>query len=175
MAMNPACPKCQSPKTMSVPDSDAFLCYACRHEFVPGNAAEPVRPLKVEPPFEAYSGGDPYLFVSYSHDDSARVYEEIDRLHRLGFRIWYDEGIDPGNEWPQEVANALVRCAFFLVFISPRSVESINVRNEINFAINRKKSFLAIHIEETDLPVGLELRMGDIQAIFQWRMVMYPS
>jgi len=41
-----------------------------------------------EPPFEAYGGKDPYLFVSYSHKDSALVYPEIERLHQLGFRIW---------------------------------------------------------------------------------------
>ena len=122
------------------------------------------------PPFEAYAGDEPFVFVSYSHKDSGIVYPEIDRLHRSGFRIWYDEGIDPGNEWPEEVANALARCVFFLVFISPRSVESANVRNEINFAINRKKPFLAIHVEETLLPTGLELRMGDIQAVLKWRM-----
>ena len=124
----------------------------------------------IEPPFEAYSGPESYLFVSYSHKDNALVYPEIDRLHQLGFRIWYDEGIDPGNEWPEEVALALDKCSFFLVFITPRSVDSQNVKNEINFAINHNKPFLAIHVEETMLPKGLELRMGDIQAILKWRM-----
>jgi hypothetical protein len=131
----------------------------------------PSSPWEVtQPPFEAYVGDEPFVFVSYSHKDSRIVYPEIARLHQNGFRIWYDEGIDPGNEWPQEVANALARCLFFLVFISPRAVESANVRNEINFAINRKKPFLAIHVEETVLPTGLELRMGDIQAVLKWRM-----
>lgn len=123
-----------------------------------------------EPPIEAYSGQEPYLFVSYSHRDSVLVYPEINRLHNLGFRIWYDEGIDPGNEWPEEVAMALEMCSFFLVFITSGSVASKNVRNEINFAINHEKPFLAIHAEETILPKGLELRMGDIQAILRWRM-----
>jgi hypothetical protein len=131
----------------------------------------PISPWEVtQPPFEAYLGNEAFVFVSYSHKDSGIVYPEIDRLHRSGFRIWYDEGIDPGNEWPKEVANALARCVFFLVYISPRAVESANVRNEINFAINRKKPFLAIHVEETVLPEGLELRMGDIQAVLKWRM-----
>ena len=122
------------------------------------------------PPFEAYRGEEPFLFVSYAHRDGARVYPELDRLHRVGFRIWYDEGIDPGNEWPEEIARALARCAHFLVFISPCAVVSKNVRNEINFAINHGKPFLAIHIESTNLPQGLELRMGDIQAVMKYRM-----
>ncbi len=29
------CPHCQSPKTMAIPDSSAFVCYACKLEFTP--------------------------------------------------------------------------------------------------------------------------------------------
>jgi hypothetical protein len=126
--------------------------------------------LGAQHPFQAYAGDRPFAFVSYAHKDSEWVYPELRRLHDMGMRIWYDEGIDPGNEWPEDVARALDRCLLFLVFISPRAVESKNVRNEINFAINHDKPFVAIHIEETSLPKGLELRMGDVQAILRWRM-----
>jgi hypothetical protein len=122
------------------------------------------------PPFEAYTGDQPCIFVSYAHKDGAVVFPEITRLHEQGYRIWYDEGIDPGNEWPEEVANALADAACFVVFISPNAVESRNVRNEISFALNNKKPFLAIHVEPTQLPPGLELRMGDIQAVLKFRM-----
>ena len=121
-------------------------------------------------PLEAYDGTEPYLFVSYAHKDSEHVLPEIELLHERGYRVWYDEGIDPGNEWPEMIANALDGCTQFLVFVSPNAVASQNVRNEINFAINRGKAFLAVHIEETALPTGLELRMGDIQAILKYRM-----
>jgi TIR domain len=124
----------------------------------------------LQPPFEAYVGAEPFLFVSYSHADSQIVYAEIERLHRLGFRLWYDEGIDPGNEWQDEVAKALNECSLFVVFISPRAIKSKNVRDEINFAINRNKPFIAVHLEETQLPEGLELRMGAVQAVMRYRM-----
>lgn len=121
-------------------------------------------------PFEAYVGEKPYIFVSYAHKDGNHVFPEIRSLHERGYRIWYDEGIDPGNEWPEEVAKALAGATLFLVFISLAAVQSQNVRNEINFALNRQKSFLAVYLEDTQLPPGLELRMGDIQAIMKWRM-----
>lgn len=121
-------------------------------------------------PFQAYTGNEPYIFVSYAHKDGRAVFSELQALHQKGFRIWYDEGIDPGNEWPEEIAKALHRASLFLVFISKLAVDSRNVRNEINFALNRGKPFLAIHLEDTPLPPGLELRMGDIQAIMKWRM-----
>ncbi len=97
-------------------------------------------------PFEAYSGDDPYIFVSYAHADGAMVFPELTYLHDQGYRIWFDEGIDPGNEWPDEVANALAGASYFIVFMSPNAIASKNVRDEINYAINHEKPFLAIHI-----------------------------
>ncbi len=102
--------------------------------------------------------------------DSTRVLADVAKLDAAGYRIWYDEGIDAGNEWPEEIAKALSGCALFLVYVSPDAAASRNVRNEIHFALNKKKTFLAVHLAETELPEGLELRMGDIQAILRWRM-----
>lgn len=121
-------------------------------------------------PFEAYQGEDPYIFVSYAHKDKDVVYDEIKKLNKEGYRIWYDEGIQPANEWPEEIAVAINKCSTFLVFISPQSVESKNVRNEINYALRKNKKFIAIYIKETTLQPGLELQMGSIQAIMKFQM-----
>lgn len=126
--------------------------------------------VNLKSPFEAYNGEEPYIFIAYSHRDAGQVYPELERLHNAGYRIWYDEGIDPGQEWPEDVAKALKKCAFFLVFISPNAVESTNVRNEIYFALNHQKQLLGIYLEETQLPSGLELRIGALQAILQYSM-----
>ena len=48
--------------------------------------------------FEAYTGDEPYLFVSYSHRDSALVYPILDKLHDLKYRLWYDESCETGND-----------------------------------------------------------------------------
>lgn len=124
----------------------------------------------VQPQFEAYAGDQPYLFASYSHKDAASVFPELIYLRDQGYRVWYDEGIDPGNEWPEEIAKALEGAAFFIVFISPSAATSRNVRNEITFALDANKPFLAIHITETKLPSGLQLTIGAIQAIMKFRM-----
>lgn len=121
-------------------------------------------------PFEAYTGPAEYIFVSYAHKDCDVVYPELSLLHQASYRIWYDEGIDPGNEWTEEIAKALAGASSFIVFITASAIQSRNVRSEINFALNKNKSFLAVHLEDVELPPGLELRMGDIQAIMKWRM-----
>ena len=132
--------------------------------------SEEKRRQHLVPPFEAYTGDNPYVFVSYAHADGELVFREIRKLHEAGYRIWYDEGIDPGNDWPEHIAKAVIDCDLFLMFTSPRSAASENCRNEVNLALNRKKKFLAVYLEETDLPPGLELRMGDLQAVLKFRM-----
>ena len=121
------------------------------------------------PPFDAYKGNAPYIFVSYAHESSEIVFRHISRLHSEGFRIWYDEGIDPGSDWSDEIASALVRSEVFLVFISNAAVASNNVRKEIVFAIDQKKHMVCVHIEETDLPYGMKMQLGNIQALLEER------
>ncbi len=120
-------------------------------------------------PFTAYQGKESYTFVSYSHKDKDVIYKEIEKLYKEGYKIWYDEGIQPATEWPEEIAIAINNCSTFLVFISPQSIESKNVRNEIHFALNKKKTFIAIYIEDTTLPPGLELQIGLKQAIMKFK------
>ena len=121
------------------------------------------------PPFDAYRGDAPYIFVSYAHKDADAVFAHLTRLRQEGFRIWYDEGIDPGADWSDEIATALVHAEVFLTFVSKASVASNNVRKEIVFAIDQKKYMLCVHIEEADLPAGLKMQLGNIQALLENR------
>jgi hypothetical protein len=126
--------------------------------------------VNIDLPCAAYTGDEPFAFISYAHFDAETVYPEIQRLDLMGYRVWYDEGIDPGNEWPEEVAGALKRSTQFIVFVTQRAIGSRNVRNEINYALKHDKPFFAIHLAETELPPGMDLQMSSIQAIFKWRM-----
>ncbi len=121
-------------------------------------------------PFAAYKGSEKYVFISYAHLDSHAVYPIILKFTQQGYNVWYDEGIEPGIEWPEEIANALSSSSLFLVFITPNSVNSENVRNEINFALARKLPFIAIHLTPTNLTPGLQLQIGSKQAILRYQM-----
>lgn len=121
-------------------------------------------------PFGAYHGDDPYLFVSYSHKDKNLVYPEILRLHKQGYRIWYDEGITPGSDLSEKIGLSIKKCSYFIIFISLQSVESHHVRNEISLATNRKIPILPIYLEETELPEGLQLIIGRFLFIKKYQM-----
>jgi len=121
-------------------------------------------------PFEAYRGDAPYAFVSYAHRDSQTVYPELARLKKLGFNVWYDEGISPGSHWSDELAERINNCALFLFMVTPRSVASRNCLDEANYVLDSDTPFLAVHLEETELPPGLKLRMGSRQAILRYEL-----
>ena len=121
-------------------------------------------------PYPAYRGNKPYVFISYARLDKEKVYAEIKRFNEAGFNVWYDEGIAPGNEWSDEIANALSGCAVFVVLLTPTSAPREAVLNEISFALDEGKPFLAIYLEETELTPGLRLRIFRKQAILKYNM-----
>ncbi|MDX1404223.1 MAG: toll/interleukin-1 receptor domain-containing protein, partial [Woeseiaceae bacterium] len=113
---------------------------------------------KLKKPFEAYEGDAPYVFVSYSHQDVEIVFIELVRLKKLGFRVWYDEGISPGSRWSDALAERIANCNLFLYYVTPRSVASQNCQDEANYVLEAGNPFLAVHLERTELPPGLKLR-----------------
>ncbi|MDO4189293.1 MAG: toll/interleukin-1 receptor domain-containing protein, partial [Lachnospiraceae bacterium] len=67
---------------------------------------------------KSYEGDKPYIFISYSHRDSKIVWPIIEQLNKDGYRVWYDDGIDPGTEWDQFIADKVCNSGCFLAFMS---------------------------------------------------------
>jgi len=119
-------------------------------------------------PFSAYDykqEGDPYLFVSYAHADSAQVFPYIERLYKDRFRIWYDEGIGFSLNWIREIAIALKGAKMMLLFISPAAVKSKNVARELNYAFTNDVDVMPLYLEETTLPEEWEFLLNTPQAV----------
>jgi TolB-like protein len=121
-------------------------------------------------PFPAYRGDEPFIFVSYAHDDAESIYPDLRSLHEAGFNVYYDEGISPGSRWTTELAEAIERASLFVAFLSPSSVGSENCTNEVEFAVSRKRPILVVHVAETPLPSGLELSLGGRQALKKYEL-----
>ena len=63
---------------------------------------------------KAYEGDEDYIFVSYAHKDADFVLPIIDNLHELGYRVWFDEGIEASAEWPEYIEDHMNRCSAVL-------------------------------------------------------------
>ena len=81
--------------------------------------------------FRPYEGQEPYIFISYAHKNSDRVVPILEKLDQAGYRVWYDDGIAPGSEWPEYIAEHLNGCSVAIAFISQDSIDSPNCRREI--------------------------------------------
>ncbi len=88
----------------------------------------------------AYEGNDPYIFVSYAHKDGDKVLPVIRQLYGQKYRVWYDEGIAPGSEWPLNIARHLRKAAAVIVFVSEYSLVSSYCDIEVMTAIGEEES-----------------------------------
>ena len=107
-----------------------------------------------------YEGNQEYIFFSYCHEDAPLVYPIIERLSIEGFRVWYDNGIHPGDDWPEVIAAHLSRAKVCVAAISKASAESHNCRNEVSFAIANNKPFVSVLIEDFPMPLGMQLQLS---------------
>ncbi len=118
-------------------------------------------------PLTAYQGDEPYVFVSYAHEDQDVVFPEIQWLNDQGFNVWFDKGISPGARWSDELARSLQESTLFLYFGTPNSVDSRHCQDEINLALDGDKPTITVYLQETELTPGLKLRLSSHQAIFK--------
>lgn len=88
------------------------------------------------------------IFFSYSRADAKFALKLGEDLREAGMNIWIDQlDIPPGETWDEEIQKALENAACMLVILSKTSVESDNVLNEINYALETKKQVIPILIE----------------------------
>lgn len=121
---------------------------------------------------EPYIGDNSYIFVSYSHKNMDSVLEIISILQKDGYRIWYDEGIDPGTEWDEYIAEKIEKSDYFISFISKEYMESKNCKDELNYARDLDKERLLIYLSDVKLTGGMAMRLNRLQAIHKYT---YPS
>lgn len=107
----------------------------------------------------------PYVFISYAHLDSDAVLPCLEAMGQSDISLWYDEGIEAGSEWPEYIAQKVIDCDKFVLFMSKGYLNSVNCKRELNFAISRKKDILTIFVEDVQLSPGVEMQLGPYQAI----------
>lgn len=112
-----------------------------------------------------YRGSDPYIFISYAHKNSNLVWPIIEQMQKEGYRVWYDEGIDPGTEWDENIAKHVHDCGYFIAFLSEEYIASDNCMDEVNFARDLNKDRLLIYLSDVQLPLGMAMRLNRLQAI----------
>lgn len=123
---------------------------------------------KQAPKITPYKGNKPYIFVSYAHKDINEAMAIISELIRRGYRIWYDEGIDPGTEWDDNIAVHVEKSSMFIALISNNYLASSNCRDELSFARELELDRILVYLENVTLPRGMHMRLSRLQAIHKY-------
>ncbi len=85
------------------------------------------------------------IFISYARSDKDFALKLGKDLRSLGANIWLDQlDIISGERWDDAVEKALNIHGSFLVILSPLSVESDNVKDELSFALEQKKQVIPV-------------------------------
>jgi ferric-dicitrate binding protein FerR (iron transport regulator) len=97
-----------------------------------------------------------YTFISYSRADKEFAIKLARELRSSGYPIWLDQfDIPAGSRWDDEVERALRECSIFMIILTPASIASMNVKDEIGFAIHYGKRILPILVEKCQVPLRL--------------------
>lgn len=84
-------------------------------------------------------------FFSYCREDSDFALRLAEDLKADGADVWIDQlDIPPGSRWDRAVRDAVANCPRMLVLLSPAAVDSENVLDEIDFALDKRKTILPV-------------------------------
>jgi len=118
-----------------------------------------------------YKGNEKYVFVSFSRQDKQKAFPIIEQLVNDGYRVWFDEGLDFGSEWTETVARRIDDCEAYMVLLSDSAVNSHNCRQEINFAIRKRKQFLSVLLENVEsMSLGMEMLLTARRSLNKYAM-----
>ena len=95
-------------------------------------------------------------FVSYSRTDSDFAVKLASDLRERGADVWLDQlDIEAGSRWDTAVEAALGRSARLLVLLTPKSVASQNVLDEVSYALDEGKTVLPVLVEACAIPMRM--------------------
>lgn len=79
------------------------------------------------------------VFLSYKRDDRAVVAQLAATLRDLGFAVWFDTSLSPGEVFSDEIDRQLQSCSAVLVCWSPTATQSNWVKGEALKALDKHK------------------------------------
>ena len=106
--------------------------------------------------------GPETIFFSYSRTDSDFALRLAKDLREAGADIWMDQlDIGAGDRWDQTVEKALDDAKRVLVILTPESISSNNVMDEVSYALEQGKKVIPILLK----PCNVSFRLRRLQQI----------
>ncbi len=122
-------------------------------------------------PFKPYDGDGKYIFVSYKHADSERVYPLIKSFHDAGFNVWYDAGLQYGSSYIDSIADKIEGSSLFVICITENLINNASGKNEfmkkeLAMAVG-EIPILPIFLDDVKLKSAYRLYLSGLHSIFR--------
>lgn len=128
--------------------------------------ADTNNPESLKISIDSCDGTEPYLFVSYSHKDTPAVDGALIRLDEKGFRLWYDDTMEVGSDFREELRRKIEDCCGLLLFVSGASMQSKFCGMEIITAFKHNKRIYPVYLDENvDIPAPIKMVMENLQHV----------
>jgi len=114
------------------------------------------------PLYQSYLGDKPYIFLRYCEFDSKIASELVNNLIDRQFRLNYDIQVKKkitDSEW---IATRIGQAELVIFLISGQSLESLEFRNSINFAISLKKTIFCLYLDDEKPGYGFDMQLSNI-------------
>ena len=104
------------------------------------------------------------IFLIHAHSDRETVHKLYQRLISDGLNVWLDvERLQPGQDWQNEIRNALLKCDVILVCLSRgfdkqqgyRHEELKLVLEKANFLPDYQVYIIPVRLEKCEMPESL--------------------
>lgn len=99
--------------------------------------------------FSPYQGTKPFLFVSYARGDINIMLDTASALREMNYRVWYDEGIPVGTDWPKYISQRVNASSAVLFFLSGKSMVSPNCYSEMVSASQSGKPIICVILDKS--------------------------
>ena len=95
-------------------------------------------------------------FFSYARKDAEFVLKLATKLRAVGVNLWLDQlDILGGQRWDQAVEGALEACQGMIAVLSPESLASNNMMDEVSYALDKEKLVVPVILRPCNIPFRL--------------------
>ncbi|MBR5101963.1 MAG: toll/interleukin-1 receptor domain-containing protein [Muribaculaceae bacterium] len=70
------------------------------------------------------------IFISYAHEDAYIALPLFNRLVEAGFNVWFDERLNPGDDYNTRITDAINSCKVFVPILSSQVMSDLTKGND---------------------------------------------
>jgi hypothetical protein len=115
--------------------------------------------------YNSYEGNEPYIFLRFDKVDRQSASGIVNLLIEREFRVCYHEHDRRVLADAEGLADRILSSSLAVFLLSKDSLQSLESRNCINFALNRKKQVFCIFLDDEKLEYGFDMQLATVPGI----------